>query len=111
MNCFPKHFRGMVEEDSSIQQSVGVRRGGTEGNQRCVPKSCWMSERCVWAIFTFPILRCPMVVIKIADTTVIGSDPIITWQDDIEDVIHILIDDDIGVEKYTGFVAGQLESS
>lgn len=70
-----------------------------------------MSERCVWTIFTFPILRCPTVVIKIADTRVTCSDPIIAWQDDIEDVIHILIDGDIRVDKDTGFVGRQLKSS
>ena len=30
VHCFPKHFGGMVEEDSAVQQSVGIRRSGTE---------------------------------------------------------------------------------
>ena len=70
-----------------------------------------MSERCVRAAFAFPIVRCPAVVIKIADTGVICSDPIISRQYNIEDLIHVLVYGDIGIHEDQGFVGGQLEGS
>ena len=101
----------MVEEDSAVQSSVGVKRGGIGGDLRCVFNSCWMPEGCVRAIFPFPIVRCPAIVIKIAYTRVIRGNPIITWKFDLEYLIHVLIDSDVSVEKDTGFVGSQLESS
>ena len=70
-----------------------------------------MAERRVRAIFTFPLLRCPTIMIKIADTSVICSDPIISWKYDIEDIIHVLINGDIGVDKDASVVGDELESS
>ena len=65
----------------------------------------------MWAVFTCPVVRCPAVVIKIADTRVNCSDPVISRQYNIEDVIHVLVYGDIGIEEDKGFVEGQLEGS
>ena len=107
----PKPFRGMVHEDSTVQQSVSIRRAGAEGNPRCLFQSCWMSERSVCAVFTFPVVGCPAIVVKIASTDVTGSNPIIGRQCNVEDLIHVLVNGDIGVEEDKGFVGGQLEGS
>lgn len=70
-----------------------------------------MSERRVRAVFTFPFLRCPTIVIEITDTRMICSDPIISRKYEIKNLIHVLVDSDIGVDKDATFVGGQLESS
>ena len=101
----------MIEKDSSIHKSVGIRRRSTKRDWHCFSKSFWMSERRVWAIFTFPILRCPTIMIKVADTRLVCSDPVITWEQDVKDLIHVVIDCDIGVEKDAGLVGSQLKSS
>ena len=111
MHCVPKLFRRMAEEDPTVQQSVGIRRSGTKGNLRCLLQRRWMSKRCVRAIFAFPVVRCPVIVIEIADTGVTCSDPITTRQYDIEDLIHVLVNGDISVNEDEGFVRGQLEGS
>ena len=111
MHCFPERFGGVVEKDSAVQQSVGIGRGGPERNRRCFFTRGGMSERGVGAIFTFPTLRCPAIVIKVADTRVICSDPILTGKCDIKDLIHILVDGDISVDEDAGLVGGQLEGS
>ena len=70
-----------------------------------------MLERCVRAIFTIPLLRCPAILIKIADTSMIRGDPIIGRQCDVENLIHVLVNGDIGVDKDAGVIGGQLKSS
>ena len=111
MHCFPKPFGGMVEEEPAVQQSIRIRRGGAGRDWGCFFQSGRMTERRVRAVFTFPILRRPTIVIQIANTGVICSYPIISRKYDIEDVIHVLIDGDVGVEKDAGVIGGQLESS
>ena len=70
-----------------------------------------MSERRVCALFAFPLLRCPTVMIKVADTGMVCSDPVVARKDDIKDFVHVTVDGNISVYKDACLVRGQLESS
>lgn len=70
-----------------------------------------MFEGSVCAIFASPFLRCPTIVVKIADTSMICSNPISAWKFDIKYLVHVLVNGNIGVDKDAGLVGDQLESS
>ena len=101
---FPERFRGIVEEYTAIQQSVGMRRSGTRGYWRSFFTRRGMSERCKGTVFWLPILGCPAIVVEITDTSLTCGDPVITRKYSIKDVIHVLIDGDIGVEEDAGVI-------
>ena len=65
-----------------------------------------MLERCKGTIFWLPILGCPTIVVEVTDTSVVCGDPVITWKYNIKDVIHVLVNGDVGVEEDTGVVRG-----
>ena len=70
-----------------------------------------MPERRVGTVFAFPIIRRPTVMVEVADTGMICSDPIVTWKYDVKNLVHVGVDGNVGIEKYTGLVGGQLKSS
>lgn len=50
-------------------------------------------------------------MIKVADTSMIGCYPISSRQSDIEDLVHVAVNRDVGIEKDACLIGGELERS
>ena len=49
-------------------------------------------------------------MIKVADAGVVCCNPVFAWERNVEDIVHVLVDCEIGVEEDTGFVGGKFKS-
>jgi len=63
------------------------------------------------AIIGVPIVGRPRVVVQVAHTPVISRYPVGGRQWGLEDIIHILVNRDVGVEENASVVGGKLESA
>lgn len=65
-----------------------------------------MLEGCVCAVFLRPVRGGPCVVIEVADAGVVGGDPVVGREVGFEDMVHVFVDGEIGVEEDAGGLGG-----
>lgn len=61
-------------------------------------KGIGMGDSSIGAILLGPVFRSPSVLVEVADTGVVGSYPVIGRQLLVEDVVHVLLQDHVGIE-------------
>ncbi len=108
---FPERVGGPIQKDAPVEKGVSVWRGGRGRDRSSLLQSCGILKRGVCTILTNPILRCPSIMIKIADACMGRSDPFISRKCNIEDVVHVLIKGNVRVQEDARFVRGQLKSA
>ncbi len=109
VHLFPKRRGRMIEEQAPIEQRIRIRRYRALRYWRPRSQRRGVLQRRPRAILTFPVLRRPGVVIKIANASVVRRYPIMSRQLDIEDLVYIAVNRDISIEEHTSFVVGKLE--
>ena len=99
LDACPEVVRGRADEDAGVKKAVGWFCSSCCGGWHGFAERGGMNDRCAGAVLDIPVWWCPGVGVDVADAGVVGGYPVPTEARDVEDVVHVSHDHDVGVEE------------